>query len=100
MSDDSVPVKYSTITWILWMAAGLLLLMGTVHLAVQAGPAPWFEAVAWWALYLVTAAAVWTVQRMIRSATRMVMARLDRLESHVMDGAAAPQERLRSLRQL
>lgn len=96
MFDESVPVRCTTIAWFLWGAAGLLMLMGTVTVWMDPGPAPWFSPVVWWALYLVTGAAVWTVQVTIAGARRQIMARLDQMDQQ--QHADVP--RLRARRQL
>lgn len=79
MTHESVSVKCSAITWFLWLAAGLLLIGATIHVCVNLGP--WSTIVlVGWALYIVTGAAVWTIQQSIGAATRKVDSHLERLE--------------------
>lgn len=92
MFDELVPVKSSTIAWLLWGSAGVLMLVATGAAWIEPGPAPWSGPVVGWALYLVAGAAVWTVRVTVRGGNRQVMTKLDQVT------AQGGEDRLRSLR--
>jgi hypothetical protein len=98
--NESVLVKCSVIGWFLWALAGVLLLAETIRIWVApGGVTPGLGPLAWWGLYVVAGAAVWSIEQAIGAATRRVVSKLERLE-RTQQGTPVmtAKESLRSLR--